>query len=88
MTLYQVQPYFRHTYMCHAQTASALKYFLQRPDVVDWRKPATFTGQCVIDVYFTSCEVCKWNRRRGSLCLSMEFELIILYEKLSLDKNI
>ncbi|WAR21047.1 GLYL3-like protein [Mya arenaria] len=40
----KVQPFFRHTYMCHARSASALKYFLQRPDVVDWRKPATFTG--------------------------------------------
>lgn len=37
-------PYFRHTYMCYARSTSALKYFLQRPDVVNWRKPATFTG--------------------------------------------
>lgn len=40
----EAQPYFRHTYMCHATSTSALKYFLQRPDVVNWRKPATFTG--------------------------------------------
>ncbi|XP_060588539.1 glycine N-acyltransferase-like protein 3 [Ruditapes philippinarum] len=40
----KAQPFFRHTYMCHARSTSALKYFLQRPDVVNWRKPATFTG--------------------------------------------
>ncbi|KAL4231515.1 hypothetical protein ACF0H5_009095 [Mactra antiquata] len=40
----RAQPFFRDTYMCHARSTSALKYFLQRPDVVNWRKPATFTG--------------------------------------------
>lgn len=40
----KVQPFFRHTYMCHAKSVTALKYFLQRPDVVNWKKPATFTG--------------------------------------------
>lgn len=40
----ETQPYFRHTYMCHAKSTSALKYFIQRPDVVNWRKPARFTG--------------------------------------------
>lgn len=40
----QAQPFFRHTYMCHAKTASSLRYFLQRPGVINWQKPAFFTG--------------------------------------------
>lgn len=40
----KVQPFFRHTYMCHAKSVTALKYFLQRPDVINWAQPATFTG--------------------------------------------
>jgi len=40
----ETQAFFRHTYMCHSSSPSALKYFLQRPDVVNWRKPAAFTG--------------------------------------------
>lgn len=41
---FKAQPFFRYTYMCHARSASALKYFLQRPDVINWRKPCVFTG--------------------------------------------
>ncbi|XP_050398441.1 glycine N-acyltransferase-like protein 2 [Patella vulgata] len=39
-----VPGYFRHYYICYAKTVTSLKFFLQRPGVIDWDKPATFTG--------------------------------------------
>ncbi|KAK3599404.1 hypothetical protein CHS0354_036418 [Potamilus streckersoni] len=40
----EVPKYFRHSYICHAKNVSPLKYFIQRPGIIDWSKPATFTG--------------------------------------------
>ncbi|XP_071091163.1 glycine N-acyltransferase-like isoform X2 [Haliotis cracherodii] len=36
--------YFKHYYICHARSVSALKFFMQRPGVIDWTSEATFTG--------------------------------------------
>lgn len=41
---FQVPRYFSHTYMCHSKSVTALKYFIQRPGVINWEEPVTFTG--------------------------------------------
>ncbi|OWF41511.1 glycine N-acyltransferase-like [Mizuhopecten yessoensis] len=40
----KVKRYFENTYICYTKNVSTLKYFVQRPDVIDWSKPAIFTG--------------------------------------------
>ncbi|XP_059172794.1 glycine N-acyltransferase-like protein Keg1 [Physella acuta] len=39
-----VPSYFRHYYMCHTRSIKDFKFFIQRPSIVDWTKPAIFTG--------------------------------------------
>ncbi|KAH9520359.1 hypothetical protein Btru_060592 [Bulinus truncatus] len=39
-----VPTYFRNYYMCHTRSIKDFKFFIQRPCVVDWKKPAIFTG--------------------------------------------
>ncbi|XP_035824032.1 uncharacterized protein LOC101860479 [Aplysia californica] len=39
-----VPRYFRHYHMCHTKSTKDFKFFIQRPCVVDWTKPAIFTG--------------------------------------------
>lgn len=39
-----VPSYFKNYYMCHTRSIKDFKFFIQRPCVVDWKKPAIFTG--------------------------------------------
>lgn len=39
-----VPQYFKNYYICHTRSTKDFKFFIQRPGVVDWSKPATFTG--------------------------------------------
>ncbi|RUS69739.1 hypothetical protein EGW08_022497 [Elysia chlorotica] len=39
-----VPQYFKNYYICHTRSIKDFKFFIQRPGVVDWSKPATFTG--------------------------------------------
>lgn len=40
----QVPKYFSHTYICHTKSVQAFKFFIQRPGVINWQEPVTFTG--------------------------------------------
>ncbi|XP_014767769.1 glycine N-acyltransferase [Octopus bimaculoides] len=40
----EVPAFFQYSYICHTKSASTLKYFLQRPGVIDWTKPVNFSG--------------------------------------------
>lgn len=40
----EVPQFFENSYICHTNSASSLKYFLQRPGVIDWTKSANFSG--------------------------------------------
>ncbi|KAK3094871.1 hypothetical protein FSP39_007354 [Pinctada imbricata] len=40
----EVLGYFRHTHICYGKSVSALKYFLQRPGLINWKEPINFTG--------------------------------------------
>lgn len=42
--LFQVLNYFKQTHICHTKSVSALKYFLQRPGLIDWSQAINFTG--------------------------------------------
>ncbi|GFO23896.1 glycine n-acyltransferase [Plakobranchus ocellatus] len=39
-----VPHYFRNYHICHSRSIKDFKFFIQRPGVVDWSKPAVFTG--------------------------------------------
>ncbi|ESO86485.1 hypothetical protein LOTGIDRAFT_235312 [Lottia gigantea] len=54
----EVPGYFEHFYICYAKSVASLKFFIQRPGVIDWKKPATFTG-VPYDILPVIHEVCR-----------------------------
>ncbi|GAB1607861.1 glycine N-acyltransferase-like [Argonauta hians] len=54
----KVPAFFQYSYICHTKSASSLKYFLQRPGVIDWARPVNFSG-IPYDLIPTTREFCR-----------------------------
>lgn len=73
----KVLNYFRQTHICHTKSVSALKYFLQRPGLIDWTQPINFTG-VPSDVIPVLSEVC---RKHGGQITSKESRLMYAWSR-------
>lgn len=62
--LLQVLNYFKQTHICHTKSVSALKYFLQRPGLIDWSQPINFTGKIYLNTSSTDID----NRIKQEIC--------------------
>ncbi|XP_076101935.1 glycine N-acyltransferase-like protein 3 [Mytilus galloprovincialis] len=73
----QVPRYFSHTYMCHSKSVTALKYFIQRPGVINWEEPVTFTGlpNDIIPV------ITELSRKHGATVTSKESRFMYCWTK-------
>lgn len=43
--VFQVPEFLKSTYICHTNSTKALKYFIQRPGVINWSKPVILSGK-------------------------------------------
>ncbi|KAJ8317600.1 hypothetical protein KUTeg_005504 [Tegillarca granosa] len=66
-----------HTYICHTKSAAALKYFIQRPGVIDWAESITFTG-VPNDVIPALTDVC---RKHKGVLTSKEARFMYAWKK-------
>lgn len=73
----KVLNYFKQTHICHTKSVSALKYFLQRPGLIDWSQPINFTG-VPSDVIPVLSEVC---RKHGGQITSKESRLMYAWSR-------